>query len=847
MKKNFLKLLATAFISYSNLFSFAHANEMIINTSILVDGSNPNGILLDNAHNLDIDKITILDPGNISIDGGVTGVGVNRRPRVEININTASNKGIIGNVTPINIVESQFSLHLSSGKINSAISYLGDGSVVIELSRDGGTNQITLEEGTEISNDATSDAVTINYNTESRGPDSGDATLNINNSGTIRGTNTIYFHDPSSGSVLNITNNSGGIITAGSAAGTAIEVTGENLATINNYGQIIGGINLGANSASRLTISGGSLNGAVTISTGQIISLESGATISGSIDAVSSGRGVVNVKTGTQTINSNIGSTSRISQFNLESGSKAVLAGDVYANSISLAGELDLVNSSGNNLAGTLSGSGSGTLNLNSYSHTLNGDLTLTTGDIISTAFSSGTDSFGNLTVDGVAVVNSGVILNINLTDPNVELGVDTRYLILSGQTGSSISAVGSSNLKINNLGINYYGNYTFTTSTEGNSLYLNVIKIVTSQQIAQNQNQLNAYNNITSLRATSGNLSLLQDYFFSNSHTNAQKAAVLKSTISQNDNSINRVAFDNINNSANLIGNRLFAAHLNKAAETESKKNSAWGEVFGINSNQGNNSAGFDGYKVGTAGFILGFDKKIDKTLVLGVAGVYSSSQIKSSDDAKTIGVNNYQLNFYSSHNFEKFFVNNIIGLGYNEYSSNRYISFINSTASAKYDGQTYMARSEIGSDYKINENSNIRPTLSFTAASNSVSEYSEGGAGNVSLSVKNSRANFFESRAGVLFSQNYSIFGKIISPSFSTSYGYDFIGDRQKSTNSFVEQSSSFALSAAKIARSSARLGAGIKIYDLKSVDISANYGFENRGKFNSNSLSIRAKYSF
>ena len=824
--------------------------------------------------------ITISSPnGDISFTdagGGTVGILASTNKNLQLEINTASDKGVrISGNTAIHVRhQSLLNLDLISGIVTSDYSDSADGAIWLQNSG-AGTNNIVLDAGTTISNTAATDGNAIHYSKTT----SDVAELVIDNSGTIQVNDhsnsvAVFLEDSSNNSTLTLTNRSGGKIGLSSAPAPtssvkAINVTGSNVATITNAGiingsitalnglttitnssggVINGNINLGSHSSSVLTTSG-TINGNVTLGSGQTVNLNAGST-TGVINGSAGGRGTVNTGSGIVTVSSDIGVTNYVDSFNVGSGSQTRLSANIYANTINLNGELDLLSSSGNILSADIIGNGSsggaGNLNLGTYSHEIDGDLTLGAGDILSVAIST-PSSAGAIMVDGLASINANTLLRVTLTGGTTQVG--SSYIILTGGTGSSVNQIDDANISLNGA-TNRFGAYLVRTEVSGNSLLLKVFANYTPE-IASNGSQLGAYDNIAGISSATGSLLVLKNYLESNTGASG-KSAALNSVTAQVDNSSNRISFNNINNSANLVFNRLDNLRQNSnkisglSSGDKSLNRAGWGEVFGSTASQGNTSDS-SGYKAGTAGFAAGYDKKIDKELLLGVGVIYSSSNIKGSDGLKKTNIDNYQFNLYSGHNFDQFFINNVAGFGFNRYHSSRSIPVAGVMANAKYNGKTYMARSEIGTNHKLENDFILTPTLMITGARNTIDRYEEGGAGTLNLNVKNNSTNFLEGRVGTAISKNYSISDKIIVPSFSVSYGYDFIGSKQKTSANFIGQSSTFSSSGAKIAQGSLRLGAGLKLYQIDYFTLSADYGFEHRSKFDSHTGSLRGRYSF
>jgi hypothetical protein len=115
------------------------------------------------------------------------------------------------------------------------------------------------------------------------------------------------------------------------------------------------------------------------------------------------------------------------------------------------------------------------------------------------------------------------------------------------------------------------------------------------------------------------------------------------------------------------------------------------------------------------------------------------------------------------------------------------------------------------------------------------------------LNLHIKNDSSNFLEGRIGAELSQLITKKDKKIRPQFSISYGYDFIGAKQKSTSNFVGQTTTFASEGARVAQGSLKLATGFAFYDKDNITASLNYGFEHRTNYNANSAWFRIRYGF
>lgn len=696
------------------------------------------------------------------------------------------------------------------------------------------------------------------------------------NRGTIKATNNpnstaIFVSDANASSDLFILNPSTGLIDAG-PNGKAIVIRGvgnasilndgvingsidfgsSNSASIDNFGVINGSIDLGSGEGSSIITHGNNINpsaingniifgnseqslslesdvnrngnavgtsvsgaiigsGSVSISKESVLNLNSApdnspilASINGAANVANSAVGFVSVNQGQSvSLARSVGNLNPLSNFNISSQSSASFLDDISlsAGQINLSGNLNLLGSNGNIVNGNINGSGVGSLSLNNANHTVNGNLNLVAGDTINTTILNQTQT-GNITVNGVANVTDGVKLKVAL--PSDLINVGDSYAIVKGQNGSNLNQIVNNNINIANTGTNKIGILEFTTAVDetNNNLVLNVARL------------------------------------------SEPEIVVISQDSSQPDFTTN--IFNNVNNSLNISSARLSGLR-GLASGDQLQNKSIWGQTFASDVSQGNSSSG-EGYKAGAAGLIFGADHQFENDLTVGLSFSYSNSDIKSRSALKKIDVDSYQANLYSSYDFDRYFINGLVGIALNKYSSDRILNDRSAIASSNYSGNTYTARVEVGTNYQLINDLVLAPILLVSAAQNRVNNYSENGAGLSNLNVRNDYVNFFETRFGAELGKEV-IISKTdkIRPKISASYGYDFAGDKQNATLNFVGQSASFQSSGGNVAKESLKLGTGIEIYHLSSFKFNFDYGFETKKSYQAHNGSLKVKYSF
>ena len=588
--------------------------------------------------------------------------------------------------------------------------------------------------------------------------------------------------------------------------------------------------NLGANK---------SIIGNVVTGSNSTLGLNDNSSVKGSI----TGAGTISTN-GAVTLG-DLGQMISVSGLNIISGTTSI-ENDVIIDQTNVIGTLNLANAN-ITITGNVIVNNSGIVNLGGITQNITGSFNTLRGGILEVGINS-PSSAGNLIVAGVASMNANTVLHVDLGANTTAVG--SSYTILTGGTSSIISQISDANINVDNRGSNKSGAFAFTTSVVGNSLVLNVVAN-TTPSFVDTPNQLGAYNAINNVNAPTGELATMQNYLASNTASDSQKTTALKSITPETDNSTNRVAFNNSTLIANILSERVnlvnnVSQSPGLASGEKVKTNSLWIQPFGSQVKQASTAQG-DGYSANTGGIALGADTKISKNTIIGAGLNYASSNIKSKTGLQNTKIDSYQFNLYSGYTSKDYFINSAIGGVWNEYQSQRSIPVASVVARSSYAGQSYFARIEAGKQNRLGDNFILTPKIMITAAHNTIASYNENGAGTLNLSVKNNATDFLEGRAGFTLARYFVFNNQKLLPEISASYGYDFIGDAQKSTSNFVGQTTSFASEGSKVAQGSLKLGTGVQLFQGKSTILSLNYSYEHRSGYSGNYGSLRFRYSF
>jgi len=824
-----------------------------LGATILTTGSSGRGISVGNFS-------IVTNSGTVSTQG-TTSYGI----YLGGNSNSANNSGAISTANT-----SSYGIYLNgdnnsvsnSGSVTTSQTY-GIYVSAASSSRASSTNFSTVNNSGSISSHSHGIYAKDNY-------------TQIANSGTITPQNSASIYAIITEGDNSIITNSG-LVTA---TKYAIYNSGAN-SIINNYGILNGGIRLGGGV---LNIYGGSINGEVlgglgniniaadfnqssafsnltnlTITSGttlnsqnkieasaifldanSTLTLSHGSLVNAAIQGLSNSSGTLNISgIDFAPINSLGISGNSLANFNINSGASLTYDNNIYADNILVGGDFDF--SANNNLEifGNLIGSGSGTINIGSNNQIINGNFSLLSGDILSVALKE--NGVGNFTVLGAANIDENSNLKIITSANQGYIANGTQLTIVTANSGS-INAINDKNISVNGVNSNVYGLLKFTIQSSANNLILNIDRLAASV-VTSNKNSQNIYQNLNQIGAdSSGKLLAFQEYLGTSNE-------ITKSLNQVAPQSSKAMIYNNINIATNSI--KTAENRLRKINANSDLKSGIWTQAFGNSATQ-NAVEDDEGYKVNTIGLVVGLDREISNSSTIGTALSYARSNLKSLDSSKNNVTNTYQINFYSGYNFNKYFFDSLAGIAWNQYNSNRSIVAVDTNATAKFNGQTYIAKAKAGFAQKLKYGFNLQPEVSMSFVRTNIQGYSEKGADSLNLNVKNISADFLESRIGAnlgFVTTKIPEFPELkkVDSLLKVSYGYSFINDAPITVSSFDGQATSFSTQISNLDRGSLKLGAEIEADHEEDIIFTLEYGFEKKTTFQSHYMAAKVKQMF
>ncbi len=485
-----------------------------------------------------------------------------------------------------------------------------------------------------------------------------------------------------------------------------------------------------------------------------------------------------------------------------------------------------------------------GTMNVtNAFTHT---------GATLKTTINANTaDDSGRIAATGIVTINAATTIDITVTPSTLTNG--QTYVVVSGGGGSvSVPTTITDNSAV----------YTFTGSTDGNSLTLTVgvASGLYSNNVTSSSNTSAAAKvfDAIAVAGATGDMSTVLTALNGLSATE-QDIAIATTTPDVNG-AMTSTGLSIQSQSLGVVTSRL-AALRNGLASTisgvssgnEAKNTAIWGQAFGTSAVQ-DRRKGSDGYEADTAGLALGGDKQLDGsdwTIGVGYSFAASNVNYKGSRTGNGTDVDSHQGIAYASLDAGTYYIDVLGSVARNSYDTNRQVSVgaINRTARADFNAMQYSAKIGGGYNIAMGDGWTATPTASVQATRLSLDSYTETGASALNLSVNRQDYNRVQSGLGMegTYAQDVGSNGGTLSTSMHATWLYDVKSVRQETTSSYTGGGGSFASQGPAPARNAFNLGAALS-YDLGTgLSIAATYDAEAKDEYLSHSATATARAEF
>jgi len=413
------------------------------------------------------------------------------------------------------------------------------------------------------------------------------------------------------------------------------------------------------------------------------------------------------------------------------------------------------------------------------------------------------------------------------------------------------------------------------TISDKGVQIVQPAKYIFTKQLSADNQTfQLlissNSYRSLSSSALTAGSAAVL-DVLSANEPTSNDFALLFEQmdqlptqsavdeamqTLTLNHNGLIQGAKQGMNDVFNTVSGRSAnVAHFSHGIKEQgsnygdhSREGSVWSRVLGSYSDQSLRE-GIAGYNAKGAGLAFGTDVMIFDGDILGIAvNYYKSSVNGKSVTPRNESIKSWQGTLYGYFDFEYgIFLDAMVAASVNDYKLNRVIAAnrFTTAAQASFGGIQWGAQADLGVSMLDNADYLFAPFVRAKGIHLSLDNYTETGAGDLGLSVKDRDVSELTGGIGVKLSTIWEYGTVAYVPELTALIGYDFVNDGESPTANFIGGGPAFITNGVTPSRTLFDLGFGLNVIAEKHAVFTLKYDLEARSSFWGNAGYIQYSY--
>jgi autotransporter-associated beta strand protein len=274
----------------------------------------------------------------------------------------------------------------------------------------------------------------------------------------------------------------------------------------------------------------------------------------------------------------------------------------------------------------------------------------------------------------------------------------------------------------------------------------------------------------------------------------------------------------------------------------------SAWGRVIG-SWGEIDDDAGGIAARTRMTGLIMGVDKVLEGAVVLGAAGQVTKTETDQGGPNDQGSIENYQLGGYGSWGDSDLFLNaNLSGIYHrNDVTREIVIGMLTKVAHAEYNGWSLSSGAEVGAIRTFGD-FRVQPVLSLSFVHQQTEDFTETGAGGLSLHVESEAIDSLRSGLGLRVARPFEIDGTPVVPELRANWLHEFLDPRQNFTASFADApNASFAVSSRASDRDTLILGIGATAAVGEATTLYADYdhAFNEDSRTDSIAVGLRTSW--
>ena len=507
------------------------------------------------------------------------------------------------------------------------------------------------------------------------------------------------------------------------------------------------------------------------------------------------------------------------------------------------------------NIAGTLDTSlnGNGTLNFNSNSGKITGDVNMTSGGVMNVGLN-------NTVIDGDATFNSGSTLKLEIADSgNGSLqaanitGKEGSKLALNitkkMEIGQTLEDVALLKGNVDNHFTNEISNNRYKVTSEDGKNFDITYENSASDVVADaggstnNAQTAEAWDTLAQSSTTSANAKAVADVLNDLSQNNEQAYVdALTAVAPEVAPMVQKTQTETANQVFSAVSTRLTGGSISTGSEGMSSGDSnpdaaVW--VQGMyNHSELDDTSKAKGFDADSAGVALGIEKFINKDVKIGAGYAYTNTDIDGF--MRSTDVDTHTAILYGEYKPSNWYVNGIATYGWSDYSEDKSIAGVG--VKADYDVETFGLQAMTGYDMNVN-GFGFTPEVGLRYVHIKQDAYTDSADQKVSGNDSDILTGVIGAKVNKTFALDN---GMLIKPEARIAATYDMINDDVNSVVTLAN-GSAYAVEGEALDRFGMEFGAGITAEVNDNVEFSLGYEGKFREDYQDHTGLINAKYKF
>ena len=508
------------------------------------------------------------------------------------------------------------------------------------------------------------------------------------------------------------------------------------------------------------------------------------------------------------------------------------------------------------NIAGTLDTSlnGNGTINFNSNSGKITGDVNMTNGGVMNVGLN-------NAVIDGDATFNSGSTLKLEIADSgNGSLqaanitGKEGSKLALNitkkMEIGQTLEDVALLKGNVDNHFTNEISNNRYkVTSEDGKNFditYENSASDVVADAggSANNAVTAEAWDSVVTSPTASANAKAVSAVLKDLSENNEQAyVAALTAVAPEVAPMVQQTQSENANQVFGAVGTRLTGGTVSTGGEGMSsgdsifKRGAMW--VQGLfNKSKLDDTSKAKGFDADSSGIAFGAEKFVNDDVKVGVGYAYTNTDIDGF--MRSTDVDTHTAIVYSEYKPSNWYVNGIATYGWSDYSEDKSVAGVG--VKADYDVETFGLQAMTGYDMQV-KGLGFTPEVGLRYVHIKQDAYKD----SADQKVSGNDSDILTGVIGAKVSKSWELSnGMNIKPEARIAATYDLFNDDVNSVVTLAN-GSAYAVEGEALDRFGMEFGAGVTAEVNDNVELSLGYEGKFRQDYQDHTGLINAKYKF